>query len=1040
MKWTLRLLGAVIFSLLLIPVFAQTNVVSGTVLEDDGTPLVGATVTNKSNNKRTQTNLDGKFTLAASKGDVITITSVGYVPKSYTVGDDKSFSLKVSKTNAQLNEVLVTTAFGIKRNNNSLGFSTQTVSGAEIAETQRENFFNSLQGRVAGATVNTTSGAPGASSQIILRGFNSASQNNSALIVVDGMPINNNTFGQGFLASDIPNRNQDYQNRAADINPDDIESMTILKGPEAAALYGIEAGSGAIIITTKKGKSKKLQVSYDNSFRVEEIFRFPQTQSVYDNGLNGQLDPFNFERRGFGAKYPANATLYNNVENFFQRGFSQKHNIALEWGKEKVNFRLSATYTDWKGTVPGTSLKKINTRFSLNAKPSKQWGINASVAFTNTENFKALRGAGGFLFDLLRWPKDDDVREYLTFDGKRRFVSPRVVSGSTTIQQAEQDNPFFSANRNVNFDNNGRMIFNGGLNFDANSWLSFSWTLGGDFYSTKGTNFIHPESNSGIAIGGRVEEYNQRYLGFTSMFVGNIKKQFGKTKHTLRLGLANDQYDISSFGSFGERVVDTNSTKLFGNVLASSIRNSRTQGRDTITQRRAIGVLFDYNFNYDDFFFVNISGRNDWSSSLPTENRSFFYPAVNTSLILSNLIAKNSNVLKLWKIRGAYASVARDVVPYSDQAVFIIQPTSGNGVGLNFFVNNPKLEPEFQKTYELGTEFKFFKNENVGLEVTYYNTNTANQILRNARLSYGTGGVLKTINALDVTSQGIEAVLTVSPVLNKNFRWTMNFNFSKNWTNVNSIIGNLPEYYNSDTWLGDYRASLFSGSPLATIGGADYLRNTKGQILIDPATGYPLLDPFYRQIADRTPDFQLGFQNRITIDNFSFSFLLDLRVGGDIYNGTEQWLMQNGYSTRTVNREKPIIYPGVFKDGLEESATPTANNIPITPHLVSDWYVNRSVAVDFVEKDINWLRCRDITFRYSLGPKVLNKISWLQNASFFVTGTDLFIFTNYSGVDPTVNGNTPATGGVGTFGIDFGQQSSPRGVNFGLVATFKSKK
>jgi hypothetical protein len=274
----------------------------------------------------------------------------------------------------------------------------------------------------------------------------------------------------------------------------------------------------------------------------------------------------------------------------------------------------------------------------------------------------------------------------------------------------------------------------------------------------------------------------------------------------------------------------------------------------------------------------------------------------------------------------------------------------------------------------------------------------------------------------------------------KDFKWAMTFNFSKNWTKVNSIIGNLPEYYNSDTWLSDYRASLFSGGPIATIGGQDYLRNSKGQILIDPTNGYPLLDPFYRPIADRTPNFQLGFQNRFTYKNFSFSFLLDLRMGGDIYNGTEQWLVQNGLSKRTENREKPIIYPGVFKDGLEETGTPTSNNIPITPHLVSDWYINRSIAVDFVEKDINWLRCRDITFRYSLGEKALRKISWLQNASFFVTGTDLFIFTNYSGVDPTVNGNTPATGGVGTFGIDFGQQSSPRGVNFGIACTFKSKK
>lgn len=1031
---------SLIVPLLIISLFsmAQEKPVSGTVLsQKDDEPIANATVTNRNTKKNTTTTSSGRFTIKASKGDVLEITSVGHLKFTVTIGDATEIPVKMPVNEKQLSEVVVT-SLGIKKEKRGLGFSSQEIKGDEVAQTQRENFFNSIQGRVAGATLVQTSGAPGASSNIVLRGFNSLSGSNSPLIVVDGLPISNNTVDQHQLATNGDNRSNDYTNRAADINPDDIESINVLKGPEATALYGIEAGSGAIIITTKKARKGKLRVSYDNNFRTTHIYRFPEIQKVFGPGLDGAESN---TRLLFGPRYPANTTFYNNIEEFFQNGFAQKHNVTLEGGKNNTAFRFNTTWRDETGTVPNTGLEQLQSRLTVNQKIMKNMDVNFTGAYSHTKNDKALRGfgsvtsAGSFLLNLILWPQTERASDYLLPNGTRKFFLDPDASGN---QPNEIDNPFFEVNKNFSFDKTDRGIFNLTVNYDPFDWWNITVRAGADIYDQDGTSYYHPESNQARNTKGQIETYNQKFHSYNGVFISTFKKNFGKLKTTWRIGAANDDWKRETFSYRGQQFKDSSTKDL---SVATQVVTSREVGADTLTMKRLQGIFGEVGLNYNDILYLTLTGRNDWTSTLPVEARSFFYPAVSLAFIISEVVAKESTWLDFWKLRASRAETAKDIAPYGSQSWYTNAPavsTNGYGWSYDFYNQNPKIVPEVQKTYEFGTEMRLFNNR-VNFDYTYYNTRNLDQIVRLVRLSYGTGFVLNTSNISDTRNTGHEVTLGITAIKKPDFSWRMNYNFTRMTNKITRIPDNIPEFYNSDTWLNNFRAGLTRNGTITQLTGTNYLRNNAGQILIDPTTGFPQVDPNYTKIADRNPDFQLGIGNTFTYKNLSLSFLLDLKVGGDILNANEIWMVQNGASLRTLDREVARIYPGVLADGLQNSATPTPNNISVVPQFNSTIYTARTLAVDYVEKDVNWLRMRDITLRFTAGRNLLQKLRLFSSASAFLTGTDLFLITDYTGVDPTAAGNSAATLGNGSFGIDFGSLSIPRGINFGLSLQFANK-
>ena len=412
---------------------AQEKTIMGKVVGEDNRPQSGVSVQVKGTKLGTTTNQLGVFTIKVDPKQTLIFTSLGYVKKEVVVGTKTEINVQLVPTQEQLDEVVVV-AMDIKRNSRELGYSTQNVTGKDIQATQRDNFINSLQGRVAGITVTPTTGAAGASSGIILRGFNTLSGTNQPLFIVDGIILDNSTLntnsqgGAGIgLASDLPNRNNDYMNRMADLNPNDIENVTVLKGPEATSLYGSQASNGAIVITTKKSKSTggKLLISYDNNFRTQEITRFAEVNNDYGPGASNGIPtppPTTGQFQSFGPVWPSTTKLYDNIHNFYKTGVTQTHNIGMEFGKKDVGFRVSGQFLDDQGVIPNNMLKKYNFKISNNTKIGKYITITPSIAYTSSENIKPLKGnasTGGFLLSLYQWPANNDVTNYATSNGSK---------------------------------------------------------------------------------------------------------------------------------------------------------------------------------------------------------------------------------------------------------------------------------------------------------------------------------------------------------------------------------------------------------------------------------------------------------------------------------------------------------------------------------------------------------------------------------------------------------------------------------------------
>lgn len=1014
--------------------WTQDRQVTGKVTDSDKNSLPGASIMVKGTTRGTTTSADGTYKIAVKEGATLIFNSLGFEKKEVKVGTQTIVNVVLNSSSSELDEVVVTTAFGLDKNKRALGYATQTVSGDEIAETGRENIFNALQSRIAGATINATSGAPGASSTLVLRGFNSLSGNNSPLIVIDGLPINNSTFNQGLLTTNGSNNNNDFSNRLSDINPNDIESLTVLKGPEATALYGIDAGSGAIIIKTKKGQAGKPKISYNNSYRIDQTYLFPEaTQTVYGTGALGAPTQ---TRLALGPKLAEGTPVYDNVRNFFQDALTYSHNLSVNGGKGRFTYRGSFGSVNQNGTVPNTGYDRYNTRATISYNtPNNKLNISATGSFAYSYNQKALRGASGFLQGLLYWPVTDDASDYVNPDGSRRryFDSENF---------AEIDNPYWSVNRNKSSDVTYRRNYNLSINYKPLSWLDVIAKMSYDGYNMNGNTFYHPSSNDFYSVNGQIEDYTQQYRGLSGVFIlGASKKVTPKISMDLRVGTAIDDFRTETFSKRGQRLTrQVVGSETYVNEIRTidpaTYLDSRSLGRDTLTLRRLQGVFGEYVFSYDKWLTLTLTGRNDWTSTLPIQARSFFYPAASLALVFSDLLPKNK-VLTFGKLRGSLAETAKDILPYNSQSVYAKQLTSGLGSGYGFTNNNPGILPERQRTFEIGTELKFFGGR-LGLDAAYYNTKNIGQIVRLVRLSYGSGFILATLNVADTRNQGVELVLTGQPIKSKNVIWNTTLNFAKTANEVLNLPANIPEYYNSDTFLSAFRNGLIPGGTTTTITGVDYLRNSKGQILIDPGTGNPLSNPNYVKLGDRNPDFTLGINNSFIVKRFNFSFLFDIKKGGDIMNGTAYARTLQGQTALTLNREKPQIVPGVLNDGLQETDNPTINTIQIYPQYTTYYQDGRIYPSNFMEKNVNWLRLRQISFGYNLPSTFVQKLGF-ESANVFVNGTDLFILTNYSGADPSVNGNNASTQGTGGFGIDWFSTSTPRGFAVGIKADFKVK-
>ena len=1036
---------------------ADAQRISGLVTDETGEPLPGATITVQGTTGGTVSDFNGAFSIAAKPGQVIQIAITGMQTQTITVGTENNIKVMMSGS-ALLKDVVITGALGLIQDKRKLSYSAQAVSGNELKNTQRDNPFVALQGRIAGLTVTPTSGLAGGTTSINLRGVNSIGNSNQPLIVVDGLPISSGTFNQHTLYSDasglngnISNNRDDVGSRLAELNPNDIESVSVLKGPEAAALYGYEGANGVILITTKKGKAGSSAISYNNRFTTSSLYLFPEIQTVYGRGKNGKAETNDPDF--FGPKYNTDSTsttLYDNVGNFFQPGSSQRHDLALEGGTEMMTYRISGAYLNSKGNVPTNEYNQINVAANNDMKINNWLKATSRFSFTQNKNILPLGGQEGYLLTLLRYPSEFDAGNYLDKDGNRTLTLPTATYGS------DNANPYFDLYKNARSERTNRTTGNVSMTADLTPWWSVTGRFGADYFSTISSKYYHPQSNIGFTKQGWMESYNDVGRLLNSNIFTTLKKSTRNWGGSLIVGMAVDDRRNEVNTDYGEKVYlpDFNS---INNTDPATQRN-----RSTLTRTRLLGAFAKAELNYREWLIFNVTGRNDWSSTLPVENRSYFYPSAGMTLNFTDIPSLKGKFgpLNFGKIRASFARVGNPAPAYKTRSRLVSQTSTGGGFLYDFYGDNSSLKPETVESVELGTELSFFKDR-LTFDFAWYSKGIKDQIVIQ-RLSYGTGFIFGLLNGGDLFTKGIEMQLGITPVKSPDFRWTISANFTKFKTSVRNLPAEVSEYYDSDAWAyGNARASAFAtadvlstrfsspanlfysdlnsrGAGSATaIGGWSYLRNSKGDILINPSTGFPIINANFLPIGDRNPDFVIGLVNDFRLfKKLSLSFLLDIRKGGDIFNGNEYYLFRNGLSTRSLDRETPRVIKGVLKDGMEETDNPTENTKEIIPIADETYYTTVVQPEDFIERDINWLRLRDVTLSYDLPMSSMKMGKTIKKASIFLNGTDLFLMTNYTGADPYVSTTSPATGGSGGFGMDFGKTSLPRTFSAGISVTF----
>ncbi|WP_150451482.1 SusC/RagA family TonB-linked outer membrane protein [Arenibacter lacus] len=988
--------------------------IQGKVTDESGVPLPGVTVLVVGTTTGTTTDFDGNYAINAKEGENLLFSYLGMLSQTIRLGSQFTLNVTMKEDATSLDEVVVT-AFGNESKKRSLTNAVQSINAEQLLQGNQNNMVNGLQGKVSGVTVVNSGGAPGASSVILIRGGTSITGNNQPLFVVDGIPIDNSTSSSLIVAS---------TNRASDINPEDIESISVLKGPTAAALYGIQASEGAVIITTKKGKAGVSKVSYSGSLSVDKVLGTPETQKIYGQGRQvGTDSSFTYDTESefsWGDKIAQGTPLFNNIEGIYQTAVTQNHNVSYSSGNEKGNMYFSIGDLSQEGVIPSTSYDKTSFKVNLNSNIRKNLTLGVSGNYIDTKIASTRQGnaTGGSFRSLLAYPSNVNAKDYSNPDGSQK----------TFFLDQQFDNPYWSINNSPNTDQVKRLLGVISLNYKFLEDFNLSYKLGIDNYSEYNKKIIGDGSLIENLNKGSISQFEKDHSGLTSNLILRYNKEVSQDfTIDAMAGNSVEELDIRTTYSSG-RGFQAPGIYSIGNIL---IENQ--QINEVITRKRIVGVFGELQLAWKDALFLTATGRNDWSSTLPKNKRSFFYPSLGTSAILTDLIKdiKTDEGLNYLKFRATWARVGKDA-PIG--ALESSLGTNINGLASSAYtwngvnVGNPNLEPEFTNSYEVGADMRFLKNR-LSLDLSYYRNKSDNQILRDIRVPPTTGTFYATLNGGAIENKGIEALLSARILEKSNgISWGMDFNFGMNKSKVLELPGFLNEVYLSDSWT--FRnsaagAAILDGS-LFGLRGKRPLKNDNGEVVIN-SNGFPVLSDETFTDVNRLPDWSLGITNRIAYKNLSMSFLLDIVQGQDIYNATESALVYYGLSTNTLDRGESTTLNGVTVDG-------SPNNVSVVKNqkYFQDYYSTNSE--NFVE-DGSFARLRYVTLSYQFPKDMLDKIA-IGSMELYATARNLFTISNYSGVDPEINTFGAGISGAGSMYIDNLGTPSTRGFDIGLKFTF----
>jgi TonB-linked SusC/RagA family outer membrane protein len=853
---------------------------------------------------------------------------------------------------------------------------------------------------------------------------------------VDGVPMNNSSFNpsSGFVrvngSDQYASRDLDFSSRGNDFNPEDIESMTILKGAAAAALYGSDASNGAIIITTRKGTPGQGKVSYSNSFRWDNAYGIPDRQTKYMNGAYGVTNFYNLNN--FGGLFPENTPIYDNVAAVLQTGFTSKHNVSVEGGTEQLTLRATASFTDQTGVIKTTDYTRNNLSLSGKAQINKWLRFEASMQYAGTTNNKARKGTSGPLYYAMRWPVFDNMVNYLDPDGVHMRYPERYTDGDLL-------NPMFQLYHNKYYDESDRIISNATaiITPTKNTFLraQIGWDVGAQTFETS----EHPywaTYNYNVAAG-KGGAYNMSKSNFSDKsmnILGGWEDKFLEDLLSVQVHLGYHQMEngIAGLTSYGRN---------YAVLDLISINNTEPEtqtGSKRTTKRRLQAFSGEVAIGYNSMAYLTLRARNDWSSTLPKDNNRYFYPATELSFVPTELpFLKDKQSVNYFKLRGAVARVGKDANPLSINPELIPTGWSGGGYKYDFTGPNLKLKPEMTTSLEGGFDGRFF-NDRLNVDFTYFSTHCADQIVSGFRMSYASGFVLNTRNIGDFKTWGWEAHIDGDIIRTKNLLWNVGINLSHTGSKVTELP--VPMFYDAYSWnSGGIRSGTAIGEPLTVILGNDFERNEAGQVLINPSSGLPVASTDLTALGDREPDLRLGITTRVRYKGWHLSTMLAGKLGATVINGTKRAMFGNGSSWESVVAREagPVIFNGVLKDGNENTDHPTVNDIAVTSGLTGTTLYT-GLDPDWIEKNVHYLRLQEVRLAYTIPQRTLKSFTngLVSYATFFVTGNDLFTITNYSGIDAVGNTLSASAGGVGGEGYDTWALPSPRGFTCGVSLTF----
>ena len=988
MKGTMLLFFLLLFSGGL---FAQHTVTGQVTSSVDGTSLPGVNILIKGTATGVITDLDGIYSITVPDPEAVLIFSfVGFDSQEVNIGGRSVIDITLELSIMALDEVVIT-ALGISREKKALGYAVSEVSGEEISQVKETNVINQLAGRVAGVVITQLTGGPGSGSRVIIRGNNSLTGNNQPLYVVDGIPVDNSGFGNAAGSETSNWKRNDYGTGISDLNPDDIASISVLKGPNAGALYGSRAANGVILITTKQGNGRSgLGVSLISNFTWETPMVLPNLQNEYGQGKDGIIPTdwaefYTSTGYSWGPKMDGSLQFYytapddlrpysphpDNVKNFFRTGSNFVNTLAFDYGAQNASVRFSYTNTLTNSILPNSDLSRHNFNLRATANLTKRLSVDAKATyFLQEANQRPAQGQEGIMQFVYLVPRNidmEDLKDYQNDD-----LSVRSYQAST-------GNPYWVQYHDVNVDRRNRFMGFGKVNYEFTDWLSAFGRIGTDRV-TQNIEYIEQYGHWRRSTGSF--NFSTRTIAETNAdFLFRFDKGFGNFNVSLNAG-GNAMYETYEY--YG---ISGDDFKIPTKPIVSGANNIKTPGYTPLREKKIHSLYGWAQLAYRNAVYLDVSGRNDWSSTLPENEWSYFYPSASLSLLVNQLFDIQSNFLDYSKLRFSWAQVGNDTDPYLLDNAFNLLGANESYLGRTILTRPETyytpIKPEKTSSLEGGLELTML-NSRLYTDFSIYKNSTKNLIMT-IPVPAATGYSSFHTNVGEITNKGFEILIGGYPIRTGNFTWDLSVNLAKNKNELVELIEDLETFIFSTTNLVNVVVQATVGGEFGEIWGTEHRKTPTGEIVVD-ATGRPQASSEKVLLGNYQPKMTGGIYNKLTYRGFSMGALIDFRIGGELFSGSDAYLDFAGASERTLAYRDGIVVDGMVNTGTPEEPVYEPNTLQIPGQYY--WGAMLNIASNYIYPQTN-IRLRELTLIYSFPGRILGN-SFIKGASVGLIGRNLF--------------------------------------------------